>query len=74
MDFPDKKFWRVVIFSKKFDSFLAFGSGYWYHTLKEKYKEFQYKIKSTPKIPLGKKWGRNKKYELKPKNLKSFLS
>jgi len=73
-DFPDIEFWGMVSFSKKFESFIAFDSGYWYHTLSKKYKEFSYKIKKSPKISIGKKWGRNKKYEPQPKNLKSFLS
>ena len=74
VEFPSEEFWKLVNFPKEFESLLAFKNEYWYDFLKKKYREFHYIPPEPSKITLGKKTGKDKEYQSKPQNVKSFLS
>lgn len=72
--YPIDLFWKGLSFPKKLDSLILFRSGYYADELKKKYNRFNYKIPPPNNIELGEKTGEDYKKQIKPKNIKDFLS
>lgn len=72
--YSEENFWKGLTFSEKFDSIIVLRSGYFANELKKKYKRYKYNIPQQKKLELGGKVGDDYKKQVKPKNLREFLS
>lgn len=72
--YPEENFWKGLTFSEKFDSIIVLRSGYFANELKKKYKRYKYNIPQQKKLELGEKAGDDYTKQVKPKNLREFLS
>ncbi len=72
--YPEEDFWKGLTFFEKFDSIILFRSGYYSKELLKKYKRYKYIIPKKDNPKLGSKSGDDYKKQVKPKNLREFLS
>ena len=73
-NYPSIDFWKKIKFDKQFESLLALKGDYGKRVLKKKYLEYSYVIPSEEKLKIGKKVGKDKKFEKKVNTIKDFLS
>jgi len=72
--YPSEKFWKGVIFSKKFETLNLLRSGYFSKELKKKYQRFNYEIPPKKDLELGEKSGKDYTKKKTFKNKRDFLS
>jgi hypothetical protein len=72
--YPEENFWKGLTFTEKFDSIIILRSGYFSEQLLKKYRRYKYTIPKQEIIKLGEKIGDDYKKEIKPKNIREFLS
>lgn len=72
--YPIDSFWTGLSFPKKLDSLILLRSGYYADQLKKKYNRFNYNIPAANNIEIGDKTGADYKKQIKPKNIREFLS
>jgi hypothetical protein len=70
--FPNEDFWKRVSI-RKVDSLAILRAQSGLNLLKKKFSEFNYKIPEKKIIKLGKKTGKDKTFEKKPKTIRQFI-
>jgi hypothetical protein len=72
--YPDQSFWNRFKCNNGWDSLVIFQSDFGKNYLKQKYKEWHYKIKESHKFELTNKVGEDTIIKKKPRNIRQFLS